>query len=567
MIVSGLDVIARSADFESAAARYELRPWQWRFLHALDGRAELRDVAVACGIELADALGFVDESEAAGLACVVAMSHDEYCNWSGAPAPADSTPVAQAQTAVAEPAYADMSTRGDHFSTSDGMAAYETPVPAWMVAPSTAEPEPVAAHDEGGPVAEYHHEDPVAEYHHEEPVAEYQHEEPVAEHQHDEPVAEYQHEEPVAEYQHEEPVAQYQHEEPVAQYHYEVAGAGDYHGEPIAQDQHEEPVAEYQHEEPVAEYQHEEPVAEYQHEEPVAHYHYEVAGVDDHHEEPVPQDQHEAPEADYHHEEPAEEHPAEPSTVQAEPEMTAAQAVADLVGQHSEAGAPAHDEPVRNGVSLSFGGPDHSAFSPNGYHHEPSWEPATLVTSVDDQPEHAATADDAMPAGVSISLSSSSASPAQAESEPAAYAYPMEEPKGRVSFSLSPEDFAPAYAQTPITHEDTPTATHDDTPGATHDDTPVATHDDTPVATLDDTPVAMHDDTPVATHDDTPVAMHDDTPVAMHEESPIATHDDAPVTNGHVENTPVVRPGPVASSMTADIVGNLIARALTFRIK
>jgi hypothetical protein len=64
--------------------------------------------------------------------------------------------------------------------------------------------------------------------------------------------------------------------------------------------------------------------------------------------------------------------------------------------------------------------------------------------------------------------------------------------------------------------------------------------------------------------------MHEDMPVAMHEDAPVAIHDE-PATNGHVDNTPVAptvaSPAATGSSMTVDIVGNLIARALTFRIK
>jgi len=515
MIVSGIDVIARSSDFGTAATRYELRPWQWRFLHALDGRAELRDVAMVCGIALADALQFVDESEAAGLVRVVSMSHDEYCRWSGASAPADDAPVAQAQTAVAEPEYADIPARGDHFSTSDGLAAYETPVPSWMLEPPAAESQP-----EPAPFVSHEEAQPVAEYQHDEPVAEYQRDEPVAEYQHDEPVAEYQHDEPVAEYQHDEPVAEYQHDEPVAQYHYEVSAADYHHEEPVAEAHHEEPVAEAQHEEPVAEYQYAEPLAADQHEEPAARYHYEVAA------------------AGYHQDEPIADHAADPSTAHAEPEMTAAQTVADLVGQHPEADVPVHEAPGPNGVSLSFGEPDPAAYSTNGYHHDASSEPATFVTTVDDQPEHAAAAYDAMPAGISISLSSSAAPAAETQPEPAVYDYPAEAPRGSVSFSLSPDDFAPAHDATPIAH--------------------------------DEPPVAMHDDAPVAVHDDAPVTMHEDMPVAMHEDAPVAIHDE-PATNGHVDNTPVAptvaSPAATGSSMTVDIVGNLIARALTFRIK
>jgi len=242
MNVSGLDVIARGADFEHAANRFELRPWQWQFLHALDGRTDLRDVASRCGVELSAATTFIEESEAIGLVRVVTMSYDEYCQWSGAPQPARYAPFVQLQTAYAERAFDPAPAHDDHFSTSDALGAYGTTVPEWMVeAPSHEEPAAEPYHEE--PVAEWLNGEFVPESHHEEPVAEVHHEEPAAEVHHEEPVAEVHHEEPAAEVHHEEPVAEWHHEEPVAEAHHE---------EPVAEGHHEAPVAEVPREETYA---------------------------------------------------------------------------------------------------------------------------------------------------------------------------------------------------------------------------------------------------------------------------------------------------------------------------
>jgi hypothetical protein len=268
MNVSGLDVIARGADFEHAASRFELRPWQWQFLHALDGRTDLRDVASRCGVELAAATTFVEESEAIGLVHVVAMSYDEYCRWSGAPQPSRYESFVPAQAAAyAETAFEAAPARDDHFS-SDALGSYATTVPEWMV-------ETPVQHDQA--VAETHHEEPVAETYHEEPVAETHHEEPVAEWHHEEAVvAEAHPEEPVVETHHEEAaVAETHPEEPVAEWHHEEAVVAETrHEEPVAETHHEEPVAETHYEEPVvAEAYHAESVAETHHEEPVTESH------------------------------------------------------------------------------------------------------------------------------------------------------------------------------------------------------------------------------------------------------------------------------------------------------
>ena len=190
MTLSGLDVIARGDDFEDRAASFQLRAWQWAFLHALDGKAELRDIAMVGGIDIDLAIDFVAECEAAGLAHVVSVTLHEYRKANGIEEPA-----AREQAHEAAPA--------------ESMAGYESSVPDWMMqhheeplAASAAAPSNGAAHYTEEPVAE-HHDEAVAE-HHDDAVAEH-HDEAVAEH-HDDAVAEH-HDDAVAEH-HDDAVAE-----------------------------------------------------------------------------------------------------------------------------------------------------------------------------------------------------------------------------------------------------------------------------------------------------------------------------------------------------------------------
>jgi hypothetical protein len=508
MNVSGLDVIARSEDFEAAATRFELRPWQWHFLHALDGRAELRDVAATCGLDIDAATSFVEESEAAGLVHIVAMSIGDYRMWSGAQA---------AATAVAPETE-------DHFSTSDSLGGYATTVPSWMIAPA-------------------HHDEPAgngqAEWAPDAPVAEVQHEEPLAEVHHDEPVAELHHEEPVAEVQHDEPVAEAVHDEWVPEFHQDAPVAEAHHDEPVAEAAHDEWVPEFHQDAPVAEWHHDEPVAEAAHDEWVPEFHHEEPVAEAAHDEWVPEFHQDAPAAEAHHEEPVAQGYAQAWSTYSH-ETDAAKAVADLVGTHdADHAAP---EVGRAPVSLSFGEPEPSTFASVGHSYDSTWEPMSLVTAVDPGPMPDEYSHDAAPhhepahddyaephhepahddlGGISISLGASPAT-----TEPEAYDHgpvPEAGPSRGISFSLSPDIAAP------------------------WNDVVAATHDEVPAA---------------ESHDDAPVAEHHE-PVAAAASEAAA---EAAATNGHIENEPATQPA-ATSSTTADIVGNLIARALTFRIK
>jgi hypothetical protein len=444
MTLSDLDVIARGDDFEDRAASYEFRPWQWAFLHALDGQAELRDIARARGVDIERALDFVHEGQAAGLVHVVSMTLDEYRRSIG---------MASPHAAVSAPP-ADTATRGDHFSATDTLGSYEHSVPAWMI-----------EHDEA-PASASH--DLPAE--HEEPAAEV----------HDEPMP--------------EPA------EPAYTWY-------------SATPEHEEAVAEH-HDEPVAEH-HDEAVAEY-HDEPVAEHHDEA--VAEHHDEAVVE----------HHD---------------DDRSSAAAAVADLVSSHApeEHAAP---------VSFSFG--NHSAgtvSTSNGHAASPSWEPLSLATSVEDaspaqtpdaapleapaavshdvprDESHDVSHDEShdeshdVPEGISIRLSTHSAATEHTEDFPE----PSQE-KGSISFSFSPED-SPRFDYTPVTTQAATPAHVAEAPS------------------IPEVPAAAAQEAPAA-HS---VQHDDETP-----EPALQASQDATVS---------------AVSATADIVGNLLSRALTFRIK
>jgi hypothetical protein len=108
MTVSPIDVIARSEAFESAAADQQLRPWEWAFIHAVDGRMQLHEVAVKCGLALDTATDIVLEQTRAGLLRVVTMTLDGYRHWSGivTPIPEPPAQAAVAPATAVEPAQA-----------------------------------------------------------------------------------------------------------------------------------------------------------------------------------------------------------------------------------------------------------------------------------------------------------------------------------------------------------------------------------------------------------------------------------------------------------------------------
>jgi hypothetical protein len=255
-------------------------------------------------------------------------------------------------------------------------------------------------------------------------------------------------------------------------------------------------------------------------------------------------------------------------------EATASQAVADLVARHHESSyseheyftastAPAEAEPVAEAppehepYDASDNAPDytpayaaeHSTESALDYatehvpdytenyaepvaHVEPeaevahsngrstAWEPLSLVTHVDEDTaplEHDSFRDPSMPEGVSIWLSHGSSG--------GVYDPEMEE-KGSVSFSLSPDDG-------PDTH-------------------PIASDASPDVPREHVEPAAA----PAAATPSYQSPSQDVAGVYSAAKEP---------TNGHIDNLPAAQPS--AGTTTADIVGSLISRALTFRIK
>ncbi len=72
------DTIAQTAGFDQRAAAMQLRPWQWRFLLAADGRTRLDDLAHASGIDFDTAVDLVHETEALGLIEIVAQTLERY---------------------------------------------------------------------------------------------------------------------------------------------------------------------------------------------------------------------------------------------------------------------------------------------------------------------------------------------------------------------------------------------------------------------------------------------------------------------------------------------------------
>ncbi len=72
------DTIARTADFDDRAAAMQLRPWQWRFLLAADGRTRLDDLAHASGIDSDTAVDLAHETENLGLIEIVAQTLAQY---------------------------------------------------------------------------------------------------------------------------------------------------------------------------------------------------------------------------------------------------------------------------------------------------------------------------------------------------------------------------------------------------------------------------------------------------------------------------------------------------------
>lgn len=72
------DTIERTVDFDARANDMALRPWQWEFLLAADGRTRLADLAHLCGIDFETAADLTRETEALGLVGIVTLSLDAY---------------------------------------------------------------------------------------------------------------------------------------------------------------------------------------------------------------------------------------------------------------------------------------------------------------------------------------------------------------------------------------------------------------------------------------------------------------------------------------------------------
>jgi hypothetical protein len=545
MTVTGLDVVELCDDFETSASHIELRPWQWLFLHAIDGRMEVRNVAAACGVEVPTAIAFVEEVHASGLLRVVSISLADYRTSKG------STPMAFApvETAPVESASGSVVTAGDHFSSTDVLPAYERPIPAWMMEPQPPveyEHEPVIEHEEA-PAAS---EEPAVLAAHADDCSP-QEEHVVAE---DHAVAgDSAVTEQYAAY--EEHAAAEDHpahdEHAVAEEHglTEAYGASEGHTAPE--------VHGFSEENAVAEDQ---AVAE-------AHAGYEPAVSSGHGEfadllaGPVAHDEAPMPEA----------LPDEAALAFMHEDATASQVVADLVARHHETSyseheyftastAPAEEEAAPEhephyasehaDYTSAHTPEDFAAEVPSEYaahapdytenyaepvaHVEPepevahsngrstAWEPLSLVAHVDEETaplEHDSFRDPSMPEGVSIWLSHGSSS--------GVYEPELEE-KGSVSFSLSPED-------APDMH---PIATDSPSSAPREHVEPVA-------ASAEIAPKPIYQ-----------APSQDVAGVYSAAQEP---------TNGHIDNLPAAQPS--GGTTTADIVGSLISRALTFRIK
>jgi hypothetical protein len=150
MTVLPIDVIARSDAFEVAAAGRELRPWEWTFIHAVDGRSPLREVADLCGLELEVATEIVSEQTEAGILRVVTMTLDGYRQWSGMePEDVRAGAAAAPQTTAAAPAAPAVGPEDGEFPLPAGALDAE-PFAVQPALPATSgEPDPFAfdAHD------------------------------------------------------------------------------------------------------------------------------------------------------------------------------------------------------------------------------------------------------------------------------------------------------------------------------------------------------------------------------------------------------------------------------------
>jgi hypothetical protein len=78
MNVCALDVVARSADFETVAATMEMRAWEWNFLHDIDGETALGEIARQRGVDLDSAIGLVTDAMKRGLVVIPTVTLEAY---------------------------------------------------------------------------------------------------------------------------------------------------------------------------------------------------------------------------------------------------------------------------------------------------------------------------------------------------------------------------------------------------------------------------------------------------------------------------------------------------------
>lgn len=101
-----VDTITRTAEFDELAANMKLRPWQWAFLLAADGRTKLGELARSCGLEFDSATDLIHEAEALGLVQIVTLSLEAYL----AAPEASRAPAVKTNGATSGAAFADGTT-------------------------------------------------------------------------------------------------------------------------------------------------------------------------------------------------------------------------------------------------------------------------------------------------------------------------------------------------------------------------------------------------------------------------------------------------------------------------
>jgi len=134
------DTTVRSIEFDDRAAHMQLRPWQWEFLLAIDGRMRLGDLARSCGIDFETASELVTETQTLGLVEIVTLSLEEYRSLAPPRAVPSGPPAA-----VSDPAKKGVSVSFDSFSSmlADWDAPPFEPNPAPVAPSAHADPVPI----------------------------------------------------------------------------------------------------------------------------------------------------------------------------------------------------------------------------------------------------------------------------------------------------------------------------------------------------------------------------------------------------------------------------------------